>query len=73
MTKNSKPKGKRLEKKPQQNRASKVSAASTAPKIPARRSALSIQGIELNSETARKAIILSEIIGPPAAKRRRKR
>jgi len=33
----------------------------------------SIHGINLNTETARKAIILSEIIGPPAAKRRRRR
>ena len=33
----------------------------------------SVYGIELNSETARKAIILSEIIGPPAAKKRRRK
>jgi len=63
------PKGKRLEKKPQQA----TPAASAAPDIPARSGTLSIHGIELNSETARKAIILSEIIGPPAAKRRRRR
>jgi len=72
MIKSPKLKDKRPEKKPQ-NKRSTVSAASKAPKIPARRSALSLQGIELNSETARNAIILSEIIGPPAAKRRRKR
>jgi len=72
MTKSPKLKDNRLEKKPQRKRST-ASAVSRAPKIPARRSALSIQGIELNSETARKAIILSEIIGPPAAKKRRKR
>ena len=66
MTENSSPKGKRLEKKPQQ-------AVSNTPKIPARSNTLSMQGIEINSETARNAIILSEIIGPPAAKRRRRR
>jgi len=32
---------------------------------------ISIQGMSLNAETARKAIILSEIIGPPVSKRRR--
>jgi len=31
----------------------------------------SVLGISLNPETARQAIILSEIIGPPLAKRRR--
>ena len=69
MTTNTMPKGKRLEKKPQQE----TPAVSNAPNIPARSSALSIHGIELNNESARKAIILSEIIGPPAAKRRRRR
>jgi len=73
MTTNPKPKGKRREKKPQQ-------AISTVKKAPVRSNTqknmhhniLSRQGIELNSETARNAIILSEIIGPPAAKRRRR-
>ena len=69
MTTNSKPKGKRLEKKPQQA----TPTVQNAPKVPARSSTLSMQGIDLNSETARQAIILSEIIGPPAAKRRRRR
>ena len=76
MTTNTKPKGKRREKKPQQG----ISTVSTINKAPARNDTqknmhydfLSRQGIELNSETARNAIILSEIIGPPAAKRRRR-
>jgi len=34
---------------------------------------LSINGMKLNAETARNAIIMSEIIGPPKAKRRRGR
>jgi len=66
MNTNSTPKNERLDKKPKQT-------ISNAPKIPVRSSTLSLQGIELDSETARKAIILSEIIGPPAAKRRRRR
>ena len=78
MTTKPKPKGKRREKKPQQE-AHKVEIPKVN-KAPARSNTqknmhyniLSRQGIELNSETARNAIILSEIIGPPAAKRRRR-
>jgi hypothetical protein len=34
---------------------------------------ISISDIQIDPDTARQAIILSEIIGPPAAKRRRSR
>jgi len=34
---------------------------------------LNVHGISLSPEEARKAIILAEIIGPPAAKRKRRR
>jgi len=71
MTMNTKPKGKRREKKTQNN-ASRTTAKSNVQSNP-QSSMISVQGISLDPAEARKAIILSEIIGPPAAKRRRMR
>jgi len=44
-----------------------------APAVSPGANILSINGIKLNADAARNAIIMSEIIGPPKAKRRRGR
>jgi len=41
--------------------------------VPRSGNALDVLGIELNPETARQAVILSEIIGKPVSKRGRRR
>ena len=75
MSMNPKPKSKRREKRTQQDASRTVvksnTQRSTQKKVQENThiSMLSQLGIELNSETAKKAIILSEIIGPPVAKR----
>ena len=75
MTMNSNPKGKKRRPKDAQQKTPVAKKTPVADKLLSLQGdkPLSLQGIELNSETARKAIILSEIIGPPAAKRRRRR
>ena len=85
MSTNPKPKGKRRTAKTlpvtpkTAPKAASKTTQKTAPKATpkpilgtvAKSNALSIHGITLNPEEARKAIILAEIIGPPAAKKRR--
>jgi len=78
-----KQKGKRREKKTLQAAPGSATVAApkaipdaapkTVPNTIADRNPLSLHGITLNPEEARKAIILAEIIGPPAAKKRRRR
>jgi len=66
-----------MDKKPETKKARPKRPLQKAVTVPVKSSTpvnlKSLHGIELNSETARKAIILSEIIGPPAAKRRRRK
>jgi len=66
-----------MEKKPETKKARQKKPLQKAAITPVKSSTpinvRSLHGIELNAETARKAIILSEIIGPPAAKRRRRK
>ena len=51
-------------------RPTKAKLQQETPKTTAESHIKSVLGIELNANTARNAIILSEIIGPPVSRRR---
>jgi len=65
--------GKRPPGAPTRTTARTQPPARTQPRTTEVRTPLSELGIDLNAESARKAIILSEIIGKPVSKRKRGR